>query len=76
MFMRLHLNGKKVAVMAHACYFSYGKAYIKRIMVQTSLGKKQDPISKITKASKCRGMLQVVECLPTKHEVLNSNLSP
>jgi hypothetical protein len=33
----------------------------------------QDPISKITRTKRVRGMIQVIECLPSKHEVLSSN---
>jgi hypothetical protein len=46
-------------------------------MIQASLGKKQDPISKITRAKKAGDVAQAVECLP--HEALRSNsvlLSP
>jgi hypothetical protein len=37
--------------------------------------KKQDPISKITRAKMVGGMAQVVQCLPSKYEALNSNPS-
>jgi hypothetical protein len=39
--------------------------------VQEGLGKKQDPISKITKAKGAGGMAQAVECLPYKHKALS-----
>jgi hypothetical protein len=39
-------------------------------VVQAGLGKKQDPISKITRAKMAGGMVQTVEYLPSKHEVL------
>jgi hypothetical protein len=36
-------------------------------------GKKRDPISKITRAKRVRGMAQVIKCLPSKCEALSSN---
>jgi hypothetical protein len=45
-------------------------------VVQSSLGKKQDPISKITRATRATGMAQVVEHLPSKKEALHSNPVP
>jgi hypothetical protein len=42
-------------------------------MVQTSLGKKRDPISKITRAKRAGGVAQVVEPLPSKCKALSSN---
>jgi hypothetical protein len=48
-----------------------------RLVVQASLGKKQDPISisKITISPRARRMAQVVEHLPSKCETLISNPS-
>jgi hypothetical protein len=43
-------------------------------MVQASLGRKQDPISKITKAERTGGV-QVVEHLPNKCKALHLNPS-
>jgi hypothetical protein len=40
--------------------------------VQASLGKKQDPIFKMTGAKSARGMVQVVEHLPSKCKALSS----
>jgi hypothetical protein len=40
-------------------------------MVQASLGKKQDPISKITRAKRAGGMAQGVEHTSQKHEALS-----
>jgi hypothetical protein len=37
------------------------------------LGKKQDPISKITRAKRAGGVVQAVEYLPNKHKALTSN---
>jgi hypothetical protein len=45
------------------------------IEVQTGLGKKRDPISKITRARRVGGIIQVVEYLPTKYTALSSNSS-
>jgi hypothetical protein len=43
-------------------------------VVQAGLGKKQDLISKITRAKRAAGVAQVVECcLPSKCEALSSN---
>jgi hypothetical protein len=42
-------------------------------MVRGSLGKKQDPISKITRAKTAGGMAQVVERLPSNYKTLSSN---
>jgi phosphatidate phosphatase PAH1 len=47
------------------------EALNRSITGQTSLGKKQDPISKITRTKRAGGIVQVVECLPSKHEALN-----
>jgi hypothetical protein len=44
-------------------------------VVQASLGKKQDPISKITRANRAGGVAQVEEHLPSKSEALSSNTS-
>jgi hypothetical protein len=44
-------------------------------MVQVSLGKKQDPISKITRAKKAGGVAQAVEHLPSKCKTLSSKPS-
>jgi hypothetical protein len=43
----------------------------RQIMVQASQGKKQDPISKITRAKRVGGMVQVGECLPSTMETLS-----
>jgi hypothetical protein len=42
------------------------------MVVQAGLDLKQDPISKITKAKLAGSMAQVVECLFSKHNTLNS----
>jgi hypothetical protein len=44
-------------------------------VAQDSLGKKQDPISKITRAKMAGGIAQAVEYLPSKWKVLNLNPS-
>jgi hypothetical protein len=43
--------------------------------VQAGLGKKQEPISKITSAKRTRVMAQAVESLPHNCETLSSTLS-
>jgi hypothetical protein len=47
----------------------------RRIKVKASLNIKQDPISKITNAKRVGRVAQVVECLPSKHEVELSSTS-
>jgi hypothetical protein len=42
-------------------------------MVQASLGKKRDLISKITRGKRAGGMTQAVEYLPSKYKALSSN---
>jgi hypothetical protein len=44
-------------------------------MVQASLGKNQDPVSKIIRSKKAGGLAQVVEHLPSKCAALISNPS-
>jgi uncharacterized protein (DUF4213/DUF364 family) len=44
-------------------------------VVQASLGKKQDPISKITRVKRVGGMAQAVQHLSSKFKVLSSNFS-
>jgi hypothetical protein len=44
-------------------------------VVQASLGKKGDPVSKITRVKRAGGMAKVVEYLSSKCEVLSSNPS-
>jgi hypothetical protein len=39
----------------------------------THLGKKCNPIFKITRAKEDGDMAQVAECLPSEHEALSSN---
>jgi hypothetical protein len=41
-------------------------------VVQVSLGEKQDPTLKITRANRAVDMAQAVEHLPSKHEALSS----
>jgi hypothetical protein len=47
----------------------------RRIADQAVLGTEQNSISKITKAKRAEAVTQGVECLPSKHETLNSNPS-
>jgi hypothetical protein len=41
------------------------EAEIRRIKAQAHLVKKQDQMSKITRAKRAGGVIQVVECLPS-----------
>jgi hypothetical protein len=47
----------------------------KRILVQASPGLKWDPVSNITNTTRAEDMPQLVDRLPSKHEVLSSNIS-
>jgi hypothetical protein len=51
------------------------EAYNRKIMVQASQGKLQDPISKITRAKWAGGVAQALEHLLSKWEALSSNPS-
>jgi hypothetical protein len=51
------------------------EAEIRRTVVQASLGRKQDSISKITREIRVGGVAQVAENLLTKHKALSSNTS-
>jgi hypothetical protein len=44
-------------------------------MIQTGLGKNQDPISRITRAQRAAGVARALEHLPSKCEALSLNLS-
>jgi hypothetical protein len=44
-------------------------------VVQVSLGKKQDPIFKMTRAKRTAEVAETIENLPHKHEALSSNPS-
>jgi hypothetical protein len=46
-----------------------------RTIVQSSLGKTLDLISKVTKVKRARNMAQAVELIPHKFKTLNSNPS-
>jgi hypothetical protein len=45
-------------------------------MVQACLGRRQEPVSKITTAKRAGSVAQAVECLPSECEALSSNLIP
>jgi hypothetical protein len=45
----------------------------RRITVQASMGKRQDPISKIIITTSTRGVSPAVECLPSRSKDLSSN---
>jgi hypothetical protein len=47
----------------------------RRIKVQTSLSKKQDPISKIARVKRAGSMIRVIENLASKLKALSSNPS-
>jgi hypothetical protein len=73
--VRPYLKGKNLDMVVHAIYPSYAGSINRRITVQARLGKKQDPISKITRAKRVGGVKQAVEYLPRKYENLSSNPS-
>jgi hypothetical protein len=64
-FTRPHLN-QGPGVVSHACQPSYVGSTNREIVVQASLGINKDPISKITNTKRAGGMVQMVECLPSK----------
>jgi hypothetical protein len=68
-FVSSHINGKDPGMVACACHPCYSGKHT--ILVQTSLGKKQDPISKIIK----NNLAQATEYLPSKHKALSSDSS-
>jgi hypothetical protein len=76
MFVRLHLNRKKLVMVAHACHPSNGgKLKIGKLWSRLSgQGKKWDPISKITRAKGDGKWLvaQETEGWPCKCEALRS----
>jgi hypothetical protein len=74
--VRPYLNRKKLDVVTHVCHPTYGRKHkieISSTMVQASLEKKQDPISKITRSKRVGGVAQIVGCQPSKSEALSSN---
>jgi hypothetical protein len=67
---------KKVGMVPHACHLNFMAGNVKRkIIIQASLGKKQDPISKITREKRVAGMAQTVQHVLSKYETLISNLT-
>jgi hypothetical protein len=44
-------------------------------MIEAVLGKKRDPISKVTRTKRTESMAQAIDCLPSKCEALSSNSS-
>jgi hypothetical protein len=52
-----------------------GRLRLRGSWFQASPGKKQDPISKITREKRTGGIAHTVEYLPSKHEALSSNHS-
>jgi hypothetical protein len=62
-------------VVAHTCHPATVVKCKNSITVQARMSKKQDPISKITRAKRADGMTKVVEHLPSKCKALNSNSS-
>jgi hypothetical protein len=51
-----YFNGKKLCVVAHVCHFSDVRNVSRRVEVQASLSRKQDPISKITTTKRAGGV--------------------
>jgi hypothetical protein len=68
------IKREKLCVVVCTCYPSdSGKHKTGGSIVQAGLGKKQDPISKITRAKRTEGLAQAVEHLTSKYEALSSN---
>jgi hypothetical protein len=64
--MRPHLSGKKLSLVVHACLPSYVGSIKLEGCGEAIWDKKQNCISKITRAKSVEGMAQVVEHLPSK----------
>jgi hypothetical protein len=63
-------------MVAHACYPRYTRSVKRRTEIQANLAINMRPYpKKITKAKRDWGGAQVVECLLSKYEALNSNPS-
>jgi hypothetical protein len=70
------LSGKKLGPWHMLVLISVAVSNLNsRVLVQVSLGKKQDLISKIMRARRAGGTAQVVECLHSKYKALCSNPS-
>jgi hypothetical protein len=69
---RSHLNDKLV-MMAHARHPSCMGSVNGKMTTHARQGKNMRPYPKITKIKRVGAMVQVVECLLNKHEVLSSN---
>jgi hypothetical protein len=66
---------KKLDVMVHTCYHSDGRKHkIEGLQFRLAWAK-SELNSKITRVKRIGCMIQVVECLPSKHKVLISNTS-
>jgi hypothetical protein len=65
----------KLSMVAHPCHPSHGRKYKIGGVVQASLGKKPDPISKITRTKRARSVTQAVKHLSSKCKALSSNHS-
>jgi hypothetical protein len=63
---------KKLGMVVHAIIPARSGSINRRIVVQTGLGKKQECISKITRAKRAGGMAQEGECLPSNRKSLSS----
>jgi hypothetical protein len=70
--VRLHLNGKKLGVVAHTCHH-HGK--VKVVGSWSRLAKSKNPISKINRTKRSGDLAQVVGYLTSKCETLSSNPS-
>jgi hypothetical protein len=69
MFVRPHLNRKKLGVVVHICHPSN----CRKPKTRPVWGKKEDPISKITRAKRAGGVAQEVQQLLASAEALSSN---
>jgi hypothetical protein len=65
-FVRSHLKGKKLEIMAYTCHFNKDRK--RRIAVQASPGQNRRPYLHIIRKKRARGLAQVVERLPSKHQ--------
>jgi hypothetical protein len=64
---------ENLGMVVHTCHPSYKSSINKRIKIQATWGKKQAPISKISKAKRAGTVDQLAEHLPRKHEALSNS---
>jgi hypothetical protein len=66
---------KKLSMVVYACHPSYGEKHIGGMQCRPVWAKGPRLFFRITRVKRARGMAQVVEHLPSIHEVMSSNPS-